>query len=191
MELIEIKKMRTKQIAVTNGLLLSALIFYFILVSYLHITFTGFFLVMGAIILIQAIASILKGDSTKSFIPIFEKVSNYEKEKMGIEWRRQRKMSSIWNILLSGWMFLQSYWSRDSSDPILIDVTFTILFIIFITAIINISLITHIRKIDRSTSVSDIKGYTWKSSLVAVVVGLGFGLVIFVLTILYVMSDLG
>ncbi|MGG3891751.1 hypothetical protein [Metabacillus fastidiosus] len=191
MELIEIRKMRIKQIAVTNGLLLSALIFNFILVSYLHITVTGLFLVMGAIILIQSIAGILKSDSTKSFIPIFEKVSNYEKEKMGIEWRRQRKMSYIWNILLSGWMFLQSYWSRDSSDPILIDVTFTILFIIFITAIINISLITHIRKIDRSTSVSDIKGYTWKSSLIAIVVGLGFGLVIFVLTILYVMLDLG
>ncbi|MED4452142.1 hypothetical protein [Metabacillus fastidiosus] len=191
MELIEVKKMRTKQIAVTNGLLLLALIFYFILVSYLHVTVTGLFLVMGAIILIQTIVGILKGNSTKSFIPIFEKVSNYEKEKMGIEWRRQRKMSYIWNILLSGWMFLQSYWSRDSSDPILIDVTFTILLIIFITAIINISLITHIRKIDRSTSVSDIKGYTWKSSLIAIVVGLGFGLVIFVLTILYVMLDLG
>ncbi|MGG3801837.1 hypothetical protein [Metabacillus fastidiosus] len=146
---------------------------------------------MGAIILIQAIAGILKGDSTKSFIPIFEKVSNYEKEKMGIEWRRQRKMSYIWNILLSGWMFLQSYWSRDSSDPILIDFTFKILLIIFIIAIINISLIMHIRKIDRSTSVSDIQGYTWKSTLIDVVVGLGFGLVIFVLTILYVMSDLG
>ncbi|MED4531805.1 hypothetical protein [Metabacillus fastidiosus] len=191
MELIEIKKMRTKQIVVTNGLLLSALILYFILVSYLHITFTGLFLILGAIILIQAIASILKGDSTKSFIPIFEKVANYEKEKMGIEWRRQRKMSYIWNILLSGWMFLQSYWSRDSSDPISIDVTLTILFIIFITAIINISLITYIRKIDRSTSGSDIKGYTWKSSLIAVAVGLGFGIVVFALTILYVMSDLG
>ncbi|MGG3805441.1 hypothetical protein [Metabacillus fastidiosus] len=42
-----------------------------------------------------------------------------------------------------------------------------------------------------SLSVSDIKGYTWKSTLIAIVVGLGFGLVIFVLTILYVMSDLG
>ncbi|MED4399991.1 hypothetical protein ABET41_10495 [Metabacillus fastidiosus] len=191
MELMEVKKMRTKQIAVINGMLLLALIIYFTLISFLHITFMQLFLFLGVFMLIQAIAGLLKGGSTKSFIPIFEEVSNYEKEKIGAEWKRQRRMSYISNFLFSGLMFLQAYWSLDSSDFISINFTFTVIWAVLITVFINIGMILHIKKVDRSTSQLDMKGYTWKSSLIAVAIGLGAGIVIFVLTILYVMSDLG
>jgi amino acid transporter len=73
----------------------------------------------------------------------------------------QRKVGYIWNLILSGLMFLQS---------------FMLIMVFFLLVMINISLIIHFRKVDRSTSESDMKGYTWESNLIAVAVGIVFAL---------------
>lgn len=186
MELTELKKMRAKQIVVTNGLILTLLAIYFIMISVLVI-FTRIYLFIGIFLLIQAILGFLKGDSIKSFIPIFEQVANYEKQKMGSEWYKQRKMGYVWNLILSSLMFLQSYWYRDSTDNVLeIDVSFMLIMVFLIIGLINISLIIHIRKVDRSTSPLDMKGYTWKSTLIGIVVGVMFVWVMFVIILFYV-----
>ena len=57
--------------------------------------------------------ALIKGDSTKSFIPIFEKVAIYEKQKMGNEWNKEKKGGNVWRLILSGFMFFQSYMYRD------------------------------------------------------------------------------
>mgnify|MGYP003540645992 CR=1 FL=1 len=91
----EIKKMRRKQLYVTNAILLTVLIIYGIIIYFNFISFSIFYLILGFIMLIQAIVSFRKGYSTKSFIPIIEKVAIYEKEKMGKEWKKQRKSMSV------------------------------------------------------------------------------------------------
>ncbi|MFZ3580066.1 hypothetical protein [Virgibacillus sp. DJP39] len=191
MELTDLRKMRGKQIAVTNGLILTLLTIYFVMISVLDVTFSVLFLILGISILIQAILGFLKSDSTKSFIPIFEQVANYEKQKMGREWNKQRRMGFIWNLILSGLMFMQYYFSRGSTDHVF-QIDFTFMFVITLIALglINISLFLHIRKVDRSTSELDMKGYTWKSSLVAVVVGVVLAVASIAFIMFYILSNL-
>jgi hypothetical protein len=109
MESTELSNMRLKQVAVTNGLILTAMIIFFTITNVFTITFAHFFLVLGVLVFIQGVFGLIKGASTKSMIPIFEKVASYEKQKMGIEWYKQRKVGYVWNLILSCLLFLQSY----------------------------------------------------------------------------------
>lgn len=191
MEPQELSNIRLKQVAVTNGLIVTAILIFFIVTNVFTFTFAHYFLFLGVLILIQAIFGFIKGDSTKSFIPIFEKVAIYEKQKMGSEWYKQRKVGYIWNLILSGLMFLQSYWNRGSTDNIFqIEPVFMFIMVFFLLVMINISLIIHFRKVDRSTSELDMKGYTWKSNLIAVAVGIVFALLMFVITLSYIISGI-
>ncbi len=191
MESTELSNMRLKQVAVTNGLILTAIIIFFIVTNVFTIKFAQFFFVLGVIILIQSIFGFIKGDSTKSFIPIFEKVAIYEKQKMGSEWYKQRKVSYIWNLILSGIMFLQSYWYRDSTDNTFqIEPVLMFIMVFFLLIMVNISLVIHFRKVDRSTSESDMKGFTWQSNLIGVAIGIVFVLIMFVITLFYIFSGI-
>ena len=76
MELTELSNMRLKQVVVTNGLILTAMIIFFIIANVFTITSAHFFLVLGVLILIQSVFGFIKGESTKSFISIFEKSGN-------------------------------------------------------------------------------------------------------------------
>ena len=191
MESTELSNMRLKQVAVTNGLILTVMIIFFIITNVFAITFAHFFLVLGVLVLIQGVFGFIKGDSTKSIIPIFEKVAIYEKQKMGSEWYKQRKVSYVWNLILSCLLFLQSYWNRDSTDNVFqIELMFMFIMTFFLLVMINISLVIHFRKVDRSTSELDMKGYTWKSNLIAVAVGIVFALVMFFITLSYIISGI-
>ena len=189
MEPKELSNMRLKQVAMTNGILLITLIIFFIMINVFNITFAHFFLVLGVVLFFQAIFGFFKGDSTKSIIPIFEQVAIYEKQKMGSEWYKQRKVGYIWSLILSGLMFLQFYWNHNSTDNIFqIEPVFMSIMVFLLLVIVNINLIIHIRKVDRSTSESDLKGYTWKSNLIGVVVGIVFALIIIVVTFSFIIS---
>ena len=59
---------------------------------------------------------------------------------------------------------------------------------LFLLVMVNISLVFHYRKIDRSTSEADMKGYTWKSNLIAIGIGVMFGLVMIVINVFYIIS---
>ena len=191
MESTELSNMRLKQVAITNGLILTAMIIFFTIINVFTITFAHYFLVLGVLVLIQGVFGFIKGDSTKSIIPIYEKVAIYEKQKMGSEWYKQRKVGYVWNLILSCLLLLQSYWNRDSTDNVFqIDLMFMFIMTFFLLVMINISLVIHFRKVDRSTSELDMKGYTWKSNLIAVAVGIVFTLVMIVITLSYMISGI-
>jgi hypothetical protein len=78
----ELGNMRLKQVAITNGLILTAMIIFFTIINVFTIAFAHYFLVLGVLVLIQGVFGFIKGDSTKSIIPIFEKVAIYEKQKL-------------------------------------------------------------------------------------------------------------
>lgn len=189
MEVAEIKKMRMNQLFITNGLLVTTFILYFTIMNVFEITFAQFFLVLAIILLVQSCHGLIKGDSTKSFLPFFEKIAVYEKKKMGNEWYKQRKAGNILNLLLSGLMFLQSYSYQNITGYFSeIDTMFWVIIVLFILVILNIGMMLHFRKVDRSGSELDLKGYTWKANLVGAVIGLVFGLALFAFIIFYVIT---
>ncbi|RFB15359.1 hypothetical protein DZB84_13220 [Bacillus sp. HNG] len=189
MEPHEIRKMRMNQIMLANGTILIAIVIFYTLISIFTIKSTHFFFAIGVLILIQAIYGFIKGDSTNSFIPILEKVAIYEKQKMGVEWTKSRKVGNGWSLVLSAIMFLQLYMSLDFGDyrfqfePIIM-----LIMTVSILVLLNIVMLLHFRKIDRSTSESDMKGYTLKSYIGAAVGGVVFSLAMFIIIIYYVIS---
>jgi hypothetical protein len=105
----ELSNMRLKQVVILNGLVLAVMFLYFTIINTFAISLARFFLILGVLMLFQGVFGFIKGDSTKSIIPILEKVAIYEKRKMGSEWNKQRKVGYVWNVIFSCFLFLQSY----------------------------------------------------------------------------------
>ncbi|MFZ0443207.1 MAG: hypothetical protein WAM95_00850 [Bacillus sp. (in: firmicutes)] len=185
----EISNIRLKQVAVTNGLILALIIILFTVINIFTIKFAHFFFVLGLLILIQSVFGFIKGDSTKSFIPIFEKVAIYERKKMGSEWYKEQRTGNIWRLVLSGFMFFQSYTYRDLPyQTIEIDLIFGLVMVLFLVVFINVSLIIRFKRIDRSTSELDLEGYTKESNMIGGAFGILFTLVVFIIAIIYMIS---
>lgn len=186
-----LRNMRLKQTAVLNGLLLFVMILYFLITNFFTISFSQFFLVLGILVLIQGVFGLVKGDSTKSIFPILEKVAIYEKQKMGKEWYKQRKVSYIWSLVLSCILFLQSFTNRGyTGNVVQLDFKLMIIMTFVFLTMLNISLMIHNRKVDRSVSELDMKGYTWKSNIIAVAIGIVFAFLMIFFTIFYIMSGI-
>ncbi|WP_010677596.1 hypothetical protein [Bacillus timonensis] len=185
----EIRNMRVNQILLTNGTMLTVFIIFYTLITIFPIRTTYFFIAIAVMILIQAIYGFIKRDSTNSFIPFLEKVAIYEKQKMGNEWSKTRRAGNGWSVVLSIVMFLQFYISLDYDDNYFeFEPKIMLIITLMIFVLTNISMLLHFRKVDRSTSESDMKGYTWKSNLIGAVAGILFGLAIFVMTIYFIIS---
>ncbi|CDQ40556.1 MULTISPECIES: hypothetical protein [Virgibacillus] len=184
----DLRRMRTQQMAITNGLLIIFLMLLFVITCIMDVSL---FVFVGVFLLIQSIMDLLKGESTNKFIPVFEQITIYEKQKMGKEWLKQRKMSYIWNFILSSFMFLQYYFYRNSEE-VLFEVDVTFMFIITFTVIIlvNISLLLHFRKVDRANSEADLQGYTWKTILLSIAIGAVLGLLLFFIILFYIHSSI-
>ena len=134
-----------------------------------------FFLVLGVLVFMQSIFVLIKGDSTKSVIPIFEKIAIYEKQKMGNEWYKEQKTGNVSRLVLSGLMFLQSYMYRDLTKQVVeIDYMFLLVIVFFVLVFMNVSLIIRFKKIDGSNSELDFKNYTRKSNLMGGAFGIYF-----------------
>ncbi|WP_031335801.1 hypothetical protein [Virgibacillus sp. CM-4] len=134
----DLRRMRTQQMAITNGLLIIFLMLLFVITCIMDVSL---FVFVGVFLLIQSIMDLLKGESTNKFIPVFEQITIYEKQKMGKEWLKQRKMIYIWNFILSSFMFLQYYFYRNSEE-VLFEVDVTFMFIITFTVIILVNIIS-------------------------------------------------
>src|SRR5690606_40468387 len=85
----------------------------FSMIFFLEISMSTYFFILAFLVLIQAAAGVVRGYSTKSIIPIFEQVATYEKEKMGIEWKKQRKTSIASSFFVSIVMFLNAMMSLE------------------------------------------------------------------------------
>ncbi|MFC4410184.1 hypothetical protein ACFOZY_06985 [Chungangia koreensis] len=187
----EIGQMRLKQVGLMNGIFITAMLLFYATTYFYPIRFTHFFFVLGTIVLIQGVYGMRKGSSTKSIFPHMEKVAIYEKEKMGNEWGKQRKAVHIWNLILSLILFIQAYTyqSNDSGELFQLPPLLMLIIVFFLLVLMNFSMIFHFRKVDRSTSEQELKGYTWKSNLVAAGIGIVFALLMMVNIISYVFSQ--
>ena len=191
MEPIAVRNMRLKQIAMTNGFMLGVTILFFVFISFYQISFTPFFFALGIVVFVLAIYGLSKSDSTKSVIPFFEKIAVYEKEKMGKEFKKERRANNVSRLVLSGILFLQAYIYRDLTDLTFeVDFLFMTLMLLFLLVLTNGSLLLRFRKVDRSTSELDMRCYTCKSNLIAVVVGIIFAVIMIMVTLLFVFSGI-
>ncbi|WP_019155189.1 hypothetical protein [Robertmurraya massiliosenegalensis] len=189
MERTELRSMRMKQAAVTNFVLIVVMIIYLLIMSSFTITISHMYVFLGGIIFIQAIYGFIKGDSTKSIIPIFEKIAIYEKQKMGREWSKQRKVSNVWQLILSGLFFLNSYWFG-SELVFQTDLMFMGVIVFFIMLFLNVGMMIHFKKVDRSTSIQDFNGHTWKMNLLSIAIGIILALVLIIITFYYIAATI-
>lgn len=188
MEQAALKKMRSKQIVVSNLIAGIIIVAFFILIQMTDIRFTHFFLCLGIIMLFLSIYGFIKKGSTKSFIPLFEQIAIYEKEKLGEEWEKEKKAENISRVVLSGLMFLQSFSFQDVTNPFLNIQPMLLIFLLFVTlALINLSMLFRFRKIDRSTEEHELKGFTKKTNMVSMVLGLLTAIVIFGFIVIFVL----
>ncbi|WP_163100712.1 hypothetical protein [Peribacillus alkalitolerans] len=190
MNTIDIKRMRKKQILVSNVLLITVLPIYFFILNLINITFSTHFLILSIMMFIQAIVNLVKRYSTKSFIPVYEQVAHYEKSKMGKEWMKQRKSVWILNFVLSVSFFIQYLVNRNSSNVLEFELFFMGRLLFLLLVIMNISMLLHISKVDRATSESDFKGYTWKWQIISIVFGIVLAFFIIMFTIFYLLATI-
>ncbi|MER3127017.1 hypothetical protein ABQG68_16610 [Bacillus pumilus] len=178
MEQAALKKMRTKQIAVSNLFVGLMIIVFFMLIQMVKIQFTHFLFCLGILMLLQGILGFMKKGTTKSIIPIFEQVAIYEKEKLGKEWEKEKWLDNVWKVVLSGIMFIQSFSFKNVGDPFSdVEPVFIIFLYLLILALMNISMLFRFRKIDRLTQ-GELKGYTRESNMMGIAFGLLMAIII-------------
>lgn len=189
MDYKEIRKMRGNQLLVTNVIIFLGVLLFLTVAKITMISISQYFVFLGILLALRGIIGLVKGETTNSVIPIFEKIAVYEKGKMGSEWYKERKTNFIGNIIMGGFMFLQAYWNHSLSEqPFELDVTFISALLFFILLIINIASVVRFRKIDHSISSNELNGYTRKSNLIGAGVGIIFGVIIAVVTIFFIIS---
>ena len=188
----ELGQIRLKQVGIMNGLVIAFVLILYVVTSLYPIKFSHFFLALGLLVLFQGIYGLIKGSSTKSIFPHVEKVAIYEKGKMGETWGKQRKVSHITSLILSILFFLQAFLNRDYSAGHLfqIDFVYMLIIVFFLLLFMNVGMIFHFRKVDHSTSERDWKGYTWKTTLLGVVLGIVFTILIIGFTVSYIISSI-
>lgn len=186
MNTTEIKALRKKQFIVTNIHFVIIFVLYFTIINFIHVKISTQFLILGIIMLTMSITTLMKGYSTKSFIPIYEQVAIYEKEKMGKEWIKQRKSSRISNLILSGLFFYQYFLNRNSSTIFEINLVFISGLLLILLIAINISMLLQFSKVDRKTSESDFKGYTRDLWILSIVLGIIMAVLIFMYVFIFI-----
>ncbi|OYN67429.1 hypothetical protein [Bacillus safensis] len=185
MEQAALKKMRTKQIAVSNLIAVILIIAFYMMIQIVEIRFTHFFLCLGILMLLQSIYGFMKKGSTKSFIPIYEQIAIYESEKLGEEWEKEQRMDNVWKLIMSGIMFFQSFSFQNVSNPFFdIQPMFLLFLLIMALALINISMLFRFRKIDRSTE-GELIGYTKESNIMSIALGFLTVIIIFIFIVIF------
>ncbi len=183
----DIKTMRKKQLLVTNVIMITVFLLYYIIINLIQITISTQYLILSILMLTQAIVSLVKGYSTTSIIPIYEQIAIYEKNKMGKEWEKQRKSVWICNFFLSGLFIFQFFINLHSNFIIELELLFFSGLLVLLLIGVNVSLLLHMKKVDSRTS-EEFKGHTWKWIITSVILGIILAVILTAFTIFYLFS---
>lgn len=167
----ELKKLRIKQLLWLNGALIISVIIYVSLLN-TNISMDAIQFGLGLFLLLIGITSVVTKRELLYLLPSMKKLMEYEKEKLGDEWKRSRLTGGFMQIGL-GLFFILLNMPPFSSEPFLSSRTF-ILFIIGLsvvfTIVINLCVIAGYRKLDRKTT-EELKGFTFKNILIGLIIG--------------------
>ncbi|WP_078394336.1 hypothetical protein [Shouchella patagoniensis] len=168
----ELKKIRIKQLLWINGALIISFIIYVSLLT-TNISMDAIQFGLGLFLLLTGISAIVIKRELLYLLPSMKKLMDYEKEKLGEEWKRSRLTGGFMQIGL-GLFFILLNMPPFSSEPFLSSRTF-ILFIIglsiLVTVVVNLSVIAGYRKLDRKTT-EELKGFTFKNLIIGLLIGI-------------------
>jgi hypothetical protein len=191
MDYSTLKKLRIKQLLLLNGLSLSGFTVFFIIINTSGISLKWLFTIIPIILLLQTGVGLFRWNSTRTLIPIMDEIIQYEKQKMGNEWKKQQRVAAIINLLVAAAMFFIAF-NQPPSRPQPLSVSaldFSMIFV-FTILIINFSSIMHIRRVDRSSAPAELKGYAVKTTIMAVLAGIGLAVAIILLSFFSVVSKI-
>lgn len=121
--------------------------------------------------------------SVKCNVSLFEwrrKLQAYEQEKLGSRWVRRKYVTAIYSFVMALYFFWQAVENRTNQEIFVPDHLFmsmSIMIGITVLLVLNISMFSHMKKIDRTPTVQ--KGYYLKQIILGLVLGLGSCMIIF------------
>jgi hypothetical protein len=160
-----------------------------LVVNYFPFTMRQLLVFLGVVGLVPAIVSFIQLRSSRSIIPILDEVAQYEKEKMGTEWVKQQKVSIVFNFLFTVFLFFVAYSTPSSGDFMRWSLKEIAVGTGFILVMVNVSLFFRMRKVDRSGSPDDFKGYTLRTNILAVLAGIGLGVLMVIFVVISVVKE--
>lgn len=108
---------------------------------------------------------------------------------MGKEWIRQYRFSYIVNFILGVMFFVQSFFMPDIGSLRPKDFSGMMFFItIFIILLLNITMYFHVRKVDKTKTTADLRGYAGESIVLGFVGGLIVAVILIALIVFYVLN---
>ncbi|TDF96343.1 hypothetical protein [Paenibacillus piri] len=189
MDAMRLRKLRIMQFVLVNLLLLTAaLLFTFIIHAY---SLAAFQRTIGVLILILAVLNIVSKTVQYNLLGLFppmRELMNYEAEKLGHEFSKVRWTQVIAQFLVAGLMIFQSFLQHVPPAPFSLRETmiFTIPIIAVAAIATNLSLMYHVRKIDRGTTES-LKGHSARSIAVGFAIGIPLGIAMLLVPIFIVL----
>ncbi len=183
-----IKLLRRKQIIWTNLSVIIVFIFFFMFISFVKSMFY-YYLLISTFLFISAIFIFISVKYNYSLFEWSRKLQAYEKEKLGKGWVRSRYIASIYTFLMAIYFIWQAYGTRTYQPDFNPDHIFKSMFIVIgitVLVVLNISLFSHIKKIDRTPTVQ--KGYYWKQIGLGLVLGLVICIILFGYIFYYILE---
>ncbi|KOO50822.1 hypothetical protein [Priestia koreensis] len=169
----QLLKLRKFQFLFMNAIIA---VLFLLLFSLIHIGIgmRNFFILMSLLMIAQTMLLLFdKRPLIYRLSKNMAKLLEYEKEKLGNEWRKQQKSQIIASVMVAI-MFMMNANLMDNRQLFtgFGDVWEYILFFVFMLGIVNIPLYYHVKKVDRQ-STEELQGYTksmYISSLVTAII---------------------
>lgn len=118
--------------------------------------------------------------------PYLEELDTYEKEKLGEEWNKMKKLNNIYMLIVGTVFILQGI----KNYPVIrLEVSkITILGCFILIVLFNSSLFFHNRKVDKG-NINSLKGYTRKRILFGIKIGLIFTISLFTIAFIILLRE--
>ncbi|SPF43926.1 conserved membrane hypothetical protein [Candidatus Desulfosporosinus infrequens] len=133
----------------------------------------------GAICLISLIMSLItrkRGEIIELIVPAMKPLFEYEREKLGIEYKKLKKRQIVCLVILTVMMFFEGIIIPNNG---IINHGKSILYhwlpmSLLMFVVLNISTYLHIKKVDKS-NLEELKGYANRTMLYGVIAGIALG----------------
>jgi glucan phosphoethanolaminetransferase (alkaline phosphatase superfamily) len=188
MDPTRLKKLRIQQFILMNSFILVAVIIFTLLID--RFSLSSFQRVAGIIIFSLAIFGILKKTTNLNvygLFPSMRELMKYEKNKLGNEYPKTRWLHIASQLFVSVILLTQSFFQSapHSEIPLKDTMLIAVPVVLVLLAAMNIALIYHSKKVDSGTNES-LKGFTMKSILVGVAIGVPSAFILTMLLILII-----
>ncbi|MDR3539749.1 MAG: hypothetical protein P4L69_02100 [Desulfosporosinus sp.] len=174
----ELKKLRNKQIVIQNSLYVLCVILITLCLIKVN-SLKEFSLMTGAICLISLVMSLItrkRGEFIEIIVPAMKPLFEYEREKLGVEYKKLKKRQIVCLVILTVMMFFEGIIFPNNGAivhgmPVLY---YWLPMSLLMFVVLNISSYFHIKKVDKS-NLEELKGYANRTMLYGIITGIVLG----------------